>query len=81
MNKIMEVEATMPAWLAWIIKPFCKTHFTISEALYAKIADLIQDNEFDEARRMLQFAAQKYGLSTFTTRLQTRIDRIEILGK
>ena len=70
----------VPFWIYKILKKIFPSSFAISKYYEERIGELIEEERYDYAELFIRDAEKLFGQSTFTIKLQTRIDRIRILG-
>lgn len=70
-----------PLWVYRLLKLLRVCVYAIPEETENKISDLIEDGEYDEAEKLIETVDKEWGMSTFTTRLNARLNTWRILGE
>lgn len=55
--------------------------WTIPEEVESRISDLIEDGKYDEAEKLIEKVEKDWGTSTFTVKLNARLNTWRILGE
>jgi hypothetical protein len=78
---MLQIECRIHPIFLPLIKLISKTLFVAPEKDLDNVERLIEEQNYSYAEQHIALIEKKWGVSTYTVKLSTRIDRNRILGK